>query len=94
MSESAFFEIDVFKVCADGVVVCRTCELAVDASGLIELGATELPYGAAVFRPLDHDPHCPARNHIYLEGIGPMIEPRAMVLEKENSDGRSETTKD
>ena len=86
MSEPASFVIDAFKVCADGVVVCRTCELAVDACGLIELGSDSLPYGAVIFRPLDHDPHCPARNHVYLEGIGPMIEPRAMVFEKGAAD--------
>jgi hypothetical protein len=43
---------------------------------------TDMDYGCVVFRPLDHDPHCPARNHVYLEGIGPMIEPRAVVFEK------------
>lgn len=69
-------------------VLCDTCK------GKAHGWADPKQYGYVTFRPLDHDPHCPARNHVYLEGIGPMIEPRAMVFEKENSDGRSETTKD
>lgn len=66
------------------IVQCDTCKR--------EVVATNEPkhYGHVVFRPLDHDPHCPARNHVYLEGIGPMIEPRAMVFEKESD----ETTTD
>lgn len=44
-------------------------------------------YGGVIFAPMNHEPHCPARNHVYLEGIGPMIEPRAMVFEKEATNG-------
>lgn len=82
--EITFFSIDVFNVQSDGDITCLTCKRIVETGGLIELGASELPYGLPVFRPLDHDPHCPARNHVYLEGIGPMIEPRAMVFEKDD----------
>lgn len=56
-------------------VTCLTCKREASAG-------SPQPYGTVFFRPLDHDPHCPARNHVYLEGIGPMIEPRAMVFEK------------
>lgn len=86
-------DIDVFRVrtgnMRDVTVTCRTCLRGVDTDGLIELGSESLPYGFAIFTPMSHDPHCPARNHVYLEGIGPMIEPRAMVFEKEGENGQT-----
>ena len=76
-------DIDVFRVTqrSGGMWVgCHTCGR--------DTGNWVTPqYGQALFTPMHHDPHCPARNHVYLEGIGPMIEPRAMVFEKE-SDGK------
>jgi hypothetical protein len=78
-------EIGEFRISIDGRthVQCRTCGYAVSHGGTSG-------YGTLLFTPMQHDPHCPARHHVYLEGIGPMIEPRAMVPDKGGggSDGR------
>ena len=86
LPSNAMFDwnIDVFRgyVTPGGMAIdCKTC------GNEAYKWPPDLPYGRVIFTPNHHDPHCPARNHVYLEGIGPMIEPRAMVFEKENSNG-------
>jgi len=65
--------------CIVRTITCLTCKRETISNG------TPPAYGTPLFTPMSHDPHCPARNHVYLEGIGPMIEPRAMVFEKEDA---------
>lgn len=86
--------IDVFD-CREEIIMlsmvstitCKTCKRE-----SMHVGVSTLPpYGTPRFTPMHHDHHCPARNHVYLEGIGPMVEPRAMVMEKtEETNGSQE----
>lgn len=76
--------IDVFELREEiimlsvvSTITCTTCKREA-----MRIGKTAT-HSFPRFTPMHHDPHCPARNHVYLEGIGPMIEPRAMVFEKE-----------
>lgn len=90
MTPGELIKIDAFEIEFPYKITCLTCKREAAISywpSPSRQYAVEGPsYGTVIFTPMHHDPHCPARNHVYLEGIGPMVEPRAMVMEKGNDD--------